>query len=108
MVLCLMAQRWSVYEHWPLFSHPVLTTKQQIFDLWHGTVLFPEGALQLLLIIDYLCDWACEVYRMSVIRCLTGGGPNFLNSRLSPSGTETSSLAGDAELIALRAMSLPS
>lgn len=45
---------------------------------------------------------------MSIIRCLTGGGPNILNPRLSPSGTDTSSMAGDAELIALRAMSLPS
>lgn len=86
----------------------MLTPSQQIFDLWHGSVLFPEGALQLLLIIDYLYDWACEIYRISVIECLTGGGQNLLNSRLSPTGTDTSSLAGDTELIALRAMSLPS
>ena len=45
---------------------------------------------------------------MSIINCLTGGGQNPLNSRLSPSGTDTSSLAGDAELRALRAISLPS
>lgn len=45
---------------------------------------------------------------MSIINCLTGGGQNPLNTRLSPSGTDTSSLASDAELRALRAMSLPS
>lgn len=45
---------------------------------------------------------------MSVINCLTGGGQNPLNTRLSPSGTDTSSLAGDADLRALRAMSHPS
>ena len=87
---------------------PVLNPNQKIFDLWHGTVLFPEGALQLLLIIDYLCDWACEVYRESVMRCLTGGASNLLKNRLSPIGTDTSSLAGDPELTALRVMSLPS
>ena len=109
--LCCCAQ-WlkgcKFMKHCPIFLHPALTPKQQIFDLWHGTVLFPEGALQLLLIIDYLCDWASEVYRMSVIRCLTGGSENPFNSRLSPSGTDTSSLVGDADTIAQRAMSLPS
>lgn len=92
----------------PPFIYLVLTLEQQIFDLWHGSVLFPEGSLQLLLIIDYLCNWASDVYRMSIIRCITGGGQNTLNSRLSPSGTDISSVAGDSELIAFRAMSLPS
>ncbi len=101
-------KRGQFKKYWLIFIHPALTSKQQIFDLWHGTVLFQEGALQLLLIIDYLCDWACEVYRMSVLTCLAGGGANLLNSRLSPSGTDTSSQVGDAEFIALRAMSLPS
>lgn len=43
---------------------------------------------------------------MSVMGCLAGGGTNLLNSRLSPSGTDKSSLAGDPELRELRAMSL--
>ncbi|OBT95141.1 hypothetical protein VE01_07405 [Pseudogymnoascus verrucosus] len=102
---------WSfaiIGEEWRLYAAVPDGSKVQIFDIWHGSVLFPEGSLQLLLIIDYLCDWASDIYRMSIIKCITGGGPNTLNSRLSPSGTDISSLAGDSELIALRAMSLPS
>ncbi len=88
--------------------HAALTLKQQIFDLWHGTVLFPEGALQLLLIIEYLCDWGCEVYRTSVLTCLAGGRDSFLSSRLSPSGTDISSQLSETGLTSSRAMSLPS
>ena len=44
---------------------------------------------------------------MSIIRCLTDGRPNQANFRLSPSGTDASSQFGDAEIQALRAMSLP-
>jgi hypothetical protein len=46
---------------------------QRIIDLWHGTILSQDRALQLLLIIDYICDWARDVYRFNVLRCLAGG-----------------------------------
>jgi hypothetical protein len=36
---------------------------QRVIDLWHGTILSQDGALQLPLIIDYICDWARDVYR---------------------------------------------
>lgn len=28
--------------------------------------------MQLLLIIDYICDWARDIYRPNVLRCLAG------------------------------------
>ncbi|EXJ73840.1 uncharacterized protein A1O5_03602 [Cladophialophora psammophila CBS 110553] len=105
---CLVWSFLIMGEEWRLYAAVPDGSDVQIFDLWHGTVLFPEGALQLLLIIEHLCDWACEVYRMSVLTCLAGGRDNLLSSRLSPSGTDMSSQHGDTELTALRAISLPS
>ena len=35
-------------------------------DLWDGRIDHPEGALQLLLIIDYIFDWARDCYREAV------------------------------------------
>ncbi|KIW89574.1 uncharacterized protein Z519_09730 [Cladophialophora bantiana CBS 173.52] len=105
---CLVWSFLIMGEEWRLYAAVPDGSDVQIFDLWHGTVLFPEGALQLLLIIEHLCDWACEVYRMSVLTCLAGGRDNLLSSRLSPSGTDMSSQPGDTELTASRAISLPS
>ncbi|RFU27659.1 hypothetical protein B7463_g8657, partial [Scytalidium lignicola] len=102
---------WSfavIGEEWRLHAAVLNDNKQvQIFDLWHGTVLFEEGALQLLLIVDYLCDWASEIYRRSIMRCLTRNRLSHYPS-MSPSVTDISSLAGDAEFMVIRAMSLPS
>lgn len=50
-----------------------LTTLQRVFDLWHGTILSQDCALQLLLIIDSICEWARDIYRLDVLRCLSGG-----------------------------------
>jgi hypothetical protein len=52
---------------------------QRIIDLWHGCVLSLYGALQILLIIDCICDWARYTYRPGVFRCLNGDD-NFLRS----------------------------
>ncbi|KAK5994182.1 hypothetical protein PT974_07625 [Cladobotryum mycophilum] len=38
--------------------------------LWHGNVDSTEDALRLLLIVDYICDWARDIYRESVVQCL--------------------------------------
>ncbi|EXJ88659.1 hypothetical protein A1O1_05590 [Capronia coronata CBS 617.96] len=109
---CLVWSFLSLGEEWRLYAAVPDGLGVQIFDLWHGTVLFPEGGLQLLLIIEHLCDWACEVYRPSVLTCLSGGRDNLLRSRLSPTGTDISSQLGDADLTlsraASRAISLPS
>jgi hypothetical protein len=44
-----------------------------VFDLWHGTILRLDHALQLLLIVDTICDWARDTYRLDILRCLSGG-----------------------------------
>ncbi|KAF5004166.1 hypothetical protein FDECE_9304 [Fusarium decemcellulare] len=38
--------------------------------LWSGAVDSINASLQLLLIIDYICDWARDIHRESVINCL--------------------------------------
>ncbi|CZR61916.1 uncharacterized protein PAC_11813 [Phialocephala subalpina] len=38
-----------------------------IVDLWDGRILSASGALQLLLIVDYIFDWARDVYREAII-----------------------------------------
>ncbi|EXJ75981.1 uncharacterized protein A1O5_00489 [Cladophialophora psammophila CBS 110553] len=43
---------------------------QQIVHLWSGNIAETEHALRLLLIVDYICDWARKVYRVSVIEQL--------------------------------------
>jgi hypothetical protein len=50
---------------------------QRVIDLWHGTVLSQDCALQLLQIIDTICDWARDIYRKNVLRCLAGGEVNM-------------------------------
>ncbi|KAL2192920.1 hypothetical protein P885DRAFT_5162, partial [Corynascus similis CBS 632.67] len=52
----------------------------RVLQLWRGAVNVRDGALQLLLIIDYIFDWARDMYRESVIRSL---------NRLAVSGSKT-------------------
>jgi hypothetical protein len=46
---------------------------QRIFDLWHGTILSRDCALQLFLIVDCIYDWARDTYRFDILRCLSDG-----------------------------------
>jgi hypothetical protein len=39
-------------------------------DLWQGSIRKEDLALQLFLVIDYICDWARDVYRPSILKCL--------------------------------------
>lgn len=39
-------------------------------DVWTGSILNPDGALQLLLLVDYVFDWARDIYRQSIIGSL--------------------------------------
>ena len=41
---------------------------QDIVQLWDGCILSKDAALQLLLIVDYIFDWARDVYRPSILR----------------------------------------
>lgn len=45
--------------------------------LWEGSITGVDAALQLVLIIDYILDWARDIYRPSIIRqlmCIAGKG----------------------------------
>jgi hypothetical protein len=68
---------------------------QRVIDLWHGTILSQDGALQLLQIIDYICDWARDVYRINILRCLAGGEANLRD--LTPAYTNISSQMDDSD-----------
>jgi hypothetical protein len=41
-----------------------------IVDVWRGSILTLDGALQLLLLVDYVFDWARDIYREDIIRSL--------------------------------------
>lgn len=49
---------------------PLLTQKQNIVLLWEGSVTGYDEALQLVLIVDYIVDWARDIFRPSIIRQL--------------------------------------
>ncbi|KAJ5263549.1 hypothetical protein N7478_011154 [Penicillium angulare] len=38
-----------------------------VVDLWSGNIRHQDGALQLLLIIDYIFDWARDIYRPAIL-----------------------------------------
>ncbi|KAJ6083497.1 hypothetical protein N7467_007632 [Penicillium canescens] len=41
--------------------------RQPVVHLWNGDICLLDGALQLLLIIDYIFDWARDIYREAII-----------------------------------------
>lgn len=51
-----------------IHSAIVLTPKKRIVDVWRGSILSRDGALQLLLLIGYIFDWARDAYRVDIIR----------------------------------------
>lgn len=40
---------------------------QLTVDLWSGDIRNEDSAIQLLLIMDYICDWARDIYRQSIL-----------------------------------------
>jgi hypothetical protein len=62
-------------------------------DLWNGRISSPDGALQILLIIDYIFDWARDLYRPSILHCL---------SLLSHDIDESMSLAATSDVNSFR------
>lgn len=52
----------------PNFS--LVNILKMVVDLWTGNIRSKNGALQLLLIIDYIFDWARDIYRHSIMRDL--------------------------------------
>ena len=48
-----------------------LRFSQRLDFLWHGQLTDKGGALQLMLIIDRILDWAHDVFRAEIIRRLS-------------------------------------
>ncbi|KAI0871136.1 hypothetical protein GGS24DRAFT_504099 [Hypoxylon argillaceum] len=44
------------------------TTRYNIHPLWNGDLTTNDAALQLILIIDYIIDWARDIYRPTILR----------------------------------------
>jgi hypothetical protein len=55
----------------------VMMISKQVIDLWMGRTTSRDGALQLLHIIDFICDWARNIFRFEILCCLAGGRENF-------------------------------
>ncbi|KAE8443596.1 hypothetical protein EG329_001529 [Mollisiaceae sp. DMI_Dod_QoI] len=73
-------------DSWRVSGCHVTITKAKknynIRDLWNGRISSPDGALQLLLIVDYIFDWARDIYRPSILCCLETMNEDF-DTRMS-------------------------
>ncbi|GFG09692.1 hypothetical protein IFM5058_04552 [Aspergillus udagawae] len=59
-------------DEWRVYACLVDGTRYRIIDLWHGCMLSLDDALQMLLIVDHICDWARDIFRPNLLRCLSG------------------------------------
>ncbi|KAH7378748.1 hypothetical protein BKA66DRAFT_550538 [Pyrenochaeta sp. MPI-SDFR-AT-0127] len=64
-------------ELWRLHAGVYDNGSVKIFDLWQGTIQSQDGALQMLLIVDFIWSWARDVYRPSVWKLLSESIPDF-------------------------------
>ncbi|KIN03109.1 hypothetical protein OIDMADRAFT_195711, partial [Oidiodendron maius Zn] len=63
----------------------------RIVDLWDGRIISTDGALQLLLIVDYIFDWARDIYREAIVEELR-----------SLAATNSTSLGNDSNVFSLQ------
>ncbi|KAL4795052.1 hypothetical protein BDV19DRAFT_180057 [Aspergillus venezuelensis] len=84
--LVCIGERWTVSACFVDYSDD--SVKWLIVNLWSGDIQSEDAALQLLLIIDYIFDWARDVYRESLLVALgslamgdlTGTDPDILSN----------------------------
>ncbi|OOQ87554.1 hypothetical protein PEBR_15558 [Penicillium brasilianum] len=57
---------WEISAAYVIKSENI-STRYAIVDLWSGNIRYKDGALQLLLIIDYIFDWARDIYRPAIL-----------------------------------------
>ncbi|KAL4964975.1 uncharacterized protein BDV14DRAFT_174059 [Aspergillus stella-maris] len=57
-------------DEWRIYGCVPSSHRIQIIDLWHGSILRHDSALQLLLVVDLLCDWARDIYMDRVVAAL--------------------------------------
>jgi hypothetical protein len=91
----IMLQQKYVSGSTSLFANieDIMTILKQVIDLWMGRTTSRDGALQLFHLIDLICDWARDIFRYEILRCLAGGREDFRHasptyaSRLSTQGS---------------------
>ncbi|KAI9653940.1 MAG: hypothetical protein M1831_005625 [Alyxoria varia] len=66
--LCNRGDLWKVSA--AVVEGPQQNRSYKVFELWQGSINLLDNALQLLLIIDHIFDWARDGYRPSVIETL--------------------------------------
>lgn len=95
---------WFLYhrgEDWRVAACFIDDTNGQasycIFDLWTGVLSSKDGALQLLLIIDHIFDWARDIYRPTVLRHLK----SLSSNGASNGSSDTMSMDNDSDVFSL-------
>ncbi|KIX02682.1 uncharacterized protein Z518_08624 [Rhinocladiella mackenziei CBS 650.93] len=69
-----------------------------IIDLWNGSIISKDGALQLLLIVDYIFDWARDSFRQEILTELR---------TLSRGVEESTSTFPDTDLMSTKEIAIP-
>ncbi|KAL3464330.1 hypothetical protein BJX64DRAFT_95106 [Aspergillus heterothallicus] len=68
-------------DEWRVYGCVPDRTRVRVIDLWHGCILRHDSSLQLLLIIDLICDWARDVFAEQVMSSLRQrANPGYLPS----------------------------
>ncbi|GCB27320.1 hypothetical protein AAWM_10205 [Aspergillus awamori] len=62
--------QWRVYASHLDTAADGKPTNYCITLLWSGSLLHKDNALQLLLIVDYIMDWARDIYRVAILKQL--------------------------------------
>ncbi|KAF9760877.1 hypothetical protein IL306_004086 [Fusarium sp. DS 682] len=86
--LSYKGEEWRVFAAYMHITN--VKTSYRVVRLWSGSVDSLDSALQLLLIIDYIADWARDIYREGIARSLY---------KLTES--DSASLARDADIFSL-------
>ncbi|RYP66853.1 hypothetical protein DL771_007575 [Monosporascus sp. 5C6A] len=71
----------------------------KIIEVWRGSIATQDGALQLLLLVDYVFDWARDVYREDILR--------KLRSLASGDNDAASVLYSDTDIFSTRQVDQP-
>ncbi|KAL2850723.1 hypothetical protein BJY01DRAFT_125745 [Aspergillus pseudoustus] len=57
-------------DEWRVYGCVPDRNRIRVIDLWHGCLLRHDSALQLLIIIDLICDWARDIFAEQVMSSL--------------------------------------
>ncbi|KAI2740946.1 hypothetical protein DTO013E5_2066 [Penicillium roqueforti] len=78
--LTTRGEQWDVYAGF-VEEDDSEVVKYPFVHLWNGDIRWRDGALQLLLVIDYIFDWARDVYRDAIIKELSTIATGEVNDR---------------------------